>query len=214
MAVFRTIRDSRSIRWIDPQWINRYNAPKEIVSNATIPMIYDSDDIVGVYQDPIDIMTPEFYFFISVDEEIPPEVPIGYNPLLFLTPVTGDEREAVYSVRRGNRFSFYVFLFRRSSGTPVPLTDAVIIFTMKWDFNDADVDAIAQYKSTDVPSYITITSSAEGKIQVDLQPEATASLPNRDKKYPFSIKVIQSGSPYTPVSGYINVLPEATISNS
>jgi hypothetical protein len=94
------------------------------------------------------------------------------------------------------------------NGAVVNLDGATFYFTAKWEYSDADADAVFQLTNG---SGITITNPAAGSISVEIPSLATSSLPYSLLRLPYDLLIVTSeGTRGFPLRGTLIVSPNVT----
>lgn len=111
---------------------------------------------------------------------------------------------------RGDTFSFSATV--TDSNGVVNLTGKSLIFTLKTAYSDADVNAIAQKKSS--TGGIVITDAPNGLATITLLPADTRTLGDEFQVLVWDLQLIDGSNVYTVASGRMEVTPDVTISVS
>ena len=139
----------------------------------------------------------------SADPPFPPVYPYFFSTDL----VYGrDKMNTVIRVVRGDSYSFDVAVLLDDE--PYQLTNVSLTMTAKWSREDSDANAVFQKTLT---SGITITSVADGTLQIDLSPSDTASLPPTEVVLKYDIQLVDGLKVYTVARGDLYVSPDVTV---
>jgi len=103
------------------------------------------------------------------------------------------------------------FVAYNGDGTVMDLTGATIRFTAKWDYFDADADAVIKLDNA-ILTGITVTAPATAGVGVVTIPKtATSSLPKHRSDLVYDIKVKKADTTeHTTARGRFVVLPNST----
>lgn len=97
--------------------------------------------------------------------------------------------------------------------TDINLTGALIWFTAKNKFADADASAV--FQRTIANGGITVTNAIQGRFTVSIVPANTSSLGNTAVVLVYDLQVkISTGAIYTLDSGTLVVSPDVTLSTT
>lgn len=101
-----------------------------------------------------------------------------------------------------------------SSKVPFNLTGAKVWFTLKRNFSDTDLNAVAQITTTtSFPpgGIVTITDAINGKIAIKCPPTATLGLIDQTPELIYDIQIMDAlGDIMTPETGIIAFTPDVT----
>jgi len=103
------------------------------------------------------------------------------------------------------------FLAFNGDGTVMDLTGCAVRFTVKWDYFDADANAVIKLDNTALTGVTVDSPAALGTGRVTIPKTATASLPVHRSDLVYDIKVKKPDtSEHTVARGAFIVLPNAT----
>ena len=104
---------------------------------------------------------------------------------------------------RGDTFNIGFSVTTGSPGAPVDLSGASVYFTMKERLGDSDANATVK-KRTPTVSGVTITSSGEGTISVNLPTGESYNFKTGPYYYGLQVKTVDN-SVYTTTTGRLHV---------
>ena len=111
-------------------------------------------------------------------------------------------------MKRGDTFVFTVTVAQ--AGAAYNLTGSTMRMTAKWNYTDADNQAV--FTCTSPSNGIVLTTPASGIATVTVAPSKTSSLPANPVFLYYDIQVTDgSGNVYTVVDGILTVNPDVSI---